>query len=464
MSRVTAVDGARLLRRLLNRKATAVPSAPALDSTLAMVREGYPFIWNRCRRFKSDIFTTRILGKPAVCIHGPEAAQLFYDETKLRRNMAVPRRVVTSLFGKKAVHTLDDEAHRRRKAAFMSLMTDASIERLIALMAEQWQLAIRRWESQPTVVLFDESQRILTAAVCAWAGVPLELDDLALRARQLGDMVDAFGGVGPRLWRGKLARMAAERWIMEHVQAVRRGDLPSEPNTALDVFDRFRDERGRPLDAKTVAVEVLNVIRPTSAIAWYITDAAVALERYPETRAKLVTDDDEGTYAKLFMQEVRRFFPFTPYLGAMVRAPFEWQGHKFKVGTLVLLDVYGASQDARLWPEPNAFIPERFATHVSSAFDFIPQGGGSPSSGHRCAGERITMLAMMLALRCLTRDMTYQLVPGQRLDLDLTRMPTRPHSGVLIQHVRATPEIALEPARASQSAYRDFPNASNARP
>lgn len=460
MSEAASVGVAQWARKLLKRRRSAVPADPAIDSTLAMVREGYPFIWNRCRRLGSDIFTARILGKPAVCIHGPEAAKLFYDDGLFKRGGAVPRRVVTSLFGKKAVHTLDDEAHRRRKSAFMSLMSDASLERLMALMAEQWQLAIRRWEARPAVVLFDESQRILTAAASEWAGVPIDADELPLRARQLGEMVDAFGGIGPRLWRGKLARFEAERWIADHVQAVRRGDLPVEPNTALDVFHRYRDERNRPLDAKTVAVELLNLIRPTAAIAWYIADAAVAMHHHPETREKLAGDDEEGTYAKLFMHEVRRFFPFTPYLGARVRKPFEWSGHSFQVGTLVLLDVYGANHDPRLWVEPERFIPERFAARVSTPFDFIPQGGGSPNTGHRCAGERITMLSMTLALRCLSRDMIYRLVPGQDLHIDLSRMPARPRSGVLIHDVRATEQIEQEPSRASQSAYRDFPNAS----
>lgn len=80
-----------------------IPRDPSFDSTLAIVREGYEFIWNRCRRLDTDLFVTRVMGKRAVCIHGVEAAQLFYDEQKLQRKRAIPRRVVTSLFGKEAV-------------------------------------------------------------------------------------------------------------------------------------------------------------------------------------------------------------------------------------------------------------------------------------------------------------------------------------------------------------------------
>jgi fatty-acid peroxygenase len=65
-----------------------------------------------------DLFVTRVMGMKTVCIHGRDAAQLFYDETKLQRKAALPRRVVTSLFGKGAVHTLDDAAHRHRNRHF----------------------------------------------------------------------------------------------------------------------------------------------------------------------------------------------------------------------------------------------------------------------------------------------------------------------------------------------------------
>ena len=120
------------------------------------------------------------------------------------------------------------------------------------------------------------------------------------------------------------------------------------------------------------------------------------------------------------MQEVRRFYPFTPFLGARVRAPFDWRGHHFEAGTLVLLDVYGAQHDPLRWAAPEEFRPERFEGGSGGAFDFIPQGGGDPAQGHRCAGEWITMHQLALALHFLTRCIRYD-VPAQDLSVDLSR-------------------------------------------
>jgi fatty-acid peroxygenase len=430
---------------------TSIPRDPAFDSTLAMMREGYDFIWSRCRRFDSDLFLARVMGKSTVCIHGREAAELFYDQAKFERHGALPRRVVTSLFGKHAVHTLDDQAHRRRKAAFLSLMSPARLDELIRETARQWQLAIGHWPLADSVTVFEEAQRVLATAACAWAGVPLAPAEISGRASDLASMVDAFGGVGPRLWRGKLARARTERWIRELVVAVRRGELRPDPQSALSVMAQLRGAGDDLLDVRTAAVEVINVIRPTVAIAWYIAFAVLALHEYPAAAERLAAEslaagtDRASDYADWFMQEVRRFYPFAPYLGAKVRSAFTWRGHAFEPGTLVLLDVYGTNHDPRIWDASNEFRPERFEHWRGHAFELIPQGGGDRAAGHRCPGEWITMQQVTLALHVFTRSLSYDLKTNQDLSFDLSRMPTRPRSGVVICNVRVRPGASVEP-------------------
>jgi fatty-acid peroxygenase len=439
---------------------SAVPRDPAIDSTSAILREGYEFIWNRCRRFGSDLFLTRVLGKRVVCIHGREAAALFYDSSKFERHGALPRRVITSLFGKRAVHTLDDEAHRQRKAAFMSLMSPARLDALISESARQWRRAIGFWPSAGELSLFDEARRVLTISACAWAGVPLATTEVEQRACDLALMIDAFGGVGPRLWRGKLARMRTERWMTRLVTAVRRGEIFPDPQSALAVMARLPAAGGGLLDARTAAIEVINVIRPTVAIAWYVAFAALALHEYPAVADQLAsaalvgTDGAIAEHADWFMQEVRRFYPFAPFLGAKVRAPFAWRGHAFEPGQLVLLDVYGTNHDPELWSAPDEFRPERFAHWRNDPFALIPQGGGDRTTGHRCPGEWITMHEIALALHFLTRCISYQLRPDQDLRFDLARMPTRPRSGVVLYKVELAATLDAEPPQLPSLAAR----------
>jgi fatty-acid peroxygenase len=63
------------------------------------------------------------------------------------------------------------------------------------------------------------------------------------------------------------------------------------------------------------------VIRPIVAISWFVTDAAHALHTHPEWNRR---SREEPSNVLPFVHELRRFSPFTPFLGACVRQPFEW--------------------------------------------------------------------------------------------------------------------------------------------
>ena len=127
-------------------------------------------------------------------------------------------------------------------------------------------------------------------------------------------------------------------------------------------------------------------------------------------------------------------WPFAPVVAARAARDITWRGHTLPQGRLVLLDLHGMNHDPHLWPDPYGFDPERFVGRQPDAFTYVPQGGGDPHTGHRCAGERVTVELLKSALRTLTR-ITFD-VPEQDLSFPLSRMPTRPRSGVVLENVR----------------------------
>jgi len=410
-----------------------IPREKKLDSTLDVFRDGYTFLQNKSDQLQSDIFQVRLLGMKVICLHGPEGARLFYDPERFMRKGAMPKRVQKTLTGENAVQTLDNEKHHQRKEMFMSLMNPGNIHRLMALISQEWQQAGKSWENKEEVILFKEAQDIFCRAACAWVGVPLPNDKVRKRARDLGWMVDAFGAVGPKHWRGKRARRRSEKWIAKIIKQVRAGKLLVDDKLPVAVMANYRDVNGKELDVNMAAIELLNLIRPIVAIAWYVVFAALALHQYPVTRQKLLAGT--ANYDELFVQEVRRFYPFAPFLGAIVRKNLTWNNYFFPQGTLVLLDVYGTHHDARIWERPDAFYPERFQDWQESRFDFIPQGGGDYSNGHRCAGEWITIEALKISLHYLVKGIQYR-VPPQNLHFSLSKMPTLPESGFVINRVK----------------------------
>lgn len=421
-------------------RSNGLPSDGAWDSTLALLREGYDFIPRRCRRLRSDVFTTRLMLRRAVCISGRDAVAQFYVPGRFTRQGAMPTTTLTLLQDRGSVQTLDGEAHRQRKRLFLGLMSPESIQRLVALADARWQARIRSWEAQGgDIVLLDAVRAILCDAVCEWAGVPLADGELEERTREFAAMIDGAGAVGPRNWRGQMLRRRSERWVRRLVEAVRQGRLNVPADSALQAVASHRDADGSLLSAKVAAVELINLLRPTVAVAQYIVFAAHALHRDPDWRERLAVGSDAGgsdAELEAFTQEVRRLYPFFPMVGGRVLQPFEWRGHRFGKGDWVLVDLHGTNHDPRLWKEPESFRPERFLSREPPDENaLVPQGGGDVRTGHRCPGEWITIALVKGALRQLCGAMRYE-VPPQDLTIDLSRMPTVPRSGFVLRNVR----------------------------
>jgi fatty-acid peroxygenase len=152
--------------------------------------------------------------------------------------------------------------------------------------------------------------------------------------------------------------LRTEAWARELIEAVRNGHFDVREGSAADVISRYREPDGKVLDLGTAAVELINILRPTVAVARYVTFAAHALEAYPNWNGRLQAGADELIEA--FVQEVRRFYPFFPMVGGRSLEEFEWRGHRFEKGSWVLLDLCGTNHDARIWNNPERFQPERF--------------------------------------------------------------------------------------------------------
>ena len=58
-------------------------------------------------------------------------------------------------------------------------------------------------------------------------------------------------------------------------------------------------------------------------------------------------------------------------------------------------------------------------------------GGGDVATGHRCPGEAVTLTMLAVAAQMIAR--TPYALPAQDLDYDLSRIPTRPRTGVILK-------------------------------
>ncbi|SEB44541.1 fatty-acid peroxygenase [Paramicrobacterium humi] len=408
--------------------ATAFPRAE-LDATAALLRDGYAFGTRRFDRLRTDVFTTRLLGRSATVVRGADAAEMFYGDDRFGRERSMPASVVALLQDEGSVQSLTGAEHHHRKSLFVRLLSDeAELDAVAEIFTEEWLASFRnvnRIELQAALV------PLLTRTALRWVGIDPASVDVAALGDSLSAMIVDAGRFGPANWATRLRRRRVEEWATAYIESLRREH--SDQATPAAEFALARDLSGALLPAEVAGIELINVLRPTVAIGRFIVFAALALHRSREWAEKV---RDQPELILPFVQEVRRFFPFFPVIGGRALKPFTWRDTPFAADDWVVLDLYATNHDAQIWRHPEQFSPERFIDWEGDPYTLIPQGAGEVATGHRCPGERATIRIMCEAVRLLTTRTRY-VVPSQRLEISLRTFPAAPYSGFIMTGVRS---------------------------
>lgn len=417
-----------------------MPKEKGMENGLKVLREGYNYLPNRRKIYQSDVFETTLLGEKAICMGGEEAGRLFYDESKIKRSGAAPMFAQMTLLGSDGVQSLDGAEHRNRKQYFLDLMSDERIEEWGLILKKELLKGAVKWMEEPSIEFYEESKKVLTKAVCEWAGVPLPEEDVEKRTDQLSNLFETVAQTNPKFVKGVVSRKTSAKWLEEIIQQVREGQLQPKEETALYQIAFHKNLDGTLLDISPAATELNNVLRPTVAISIYMSFVALTLHQFPEIRERLKMEDVNGKYYDNFTQEVRRYYPFFPFNAGIARKDFIWKDFQFEKDTMIVFDYFGTGYDERLWKQPETFNPDRFDEWEVSPSDqvqykLVAQGGGDYLAGHRCPGEWNTVKAMKVTAEFLAKSIDYD-VPPQDLAYSMVDMPSRPKSGMVFENVR----------------------------
>ncbi|WP_052226803.1 cytochrome P450 family protein [Microbacterium mangrovi] len=406
-----------------------VPRCPG-DSSIAFLSEGYLFGRRRFDRWNSDVFACRLGGRRTIVLRGQDAARWFYEEPRLSRVGAMPTSVVHSLQDEGSVQALSGAEHRARKSLFLRTFGHEGRLSLAERFSQHWDQAAEAW-NQGSIMLLDEVSAVLTRATLDWLGIAVTPDQEAERTRELQAMIDGAGSFGPRNWRGRTLRRRTEAWAAAVIE--QRRALGAASNGApIDVIAGWEDAPGQPLPVDVAAVELLNALRPVVAIARFVVFAALALARWPEWRARVLT---EPSARAAFAAEVRRSAPFFPVVAGRPTEVLNWNGVRFTPRERVLLDLFATNRHPGEWPDADRFDPARFIGGDSarrivaqgggdSARRIVAQGAGDMVDGHRCPGEPSTETILELAVTKLASG-DWLFVEGMP-SVDLRRIPADP--------------------------------------
>nr|ULR85493.1 cytochrome P450 [Spodoptera frugiperda] len=143
-----------------------------------------------------------------------------------------------------------------------------------------------------------------------------------------------------------------------------------------------------------------------------------------------MSDLAEMKYLEAVIKETLRLYPSVPFIAREVTEDFMLGDLLVKKGTEVSIHIYDLHRLPELYPDPEAFKPERFLSQQPThPYAFVPFSAGP----RNCIGQRFAMLEMKCMLSGVCRKFKLSpIVPGERPEL-LADMVLRPAGPVRVR-------------------------------
>jgi cytochrome P450 len=216
-------------------------------------------------------------------------------------------------------------------------------------------------------------------------------------------------------------------------------------NDLLEMLLRSQDEEGDRMSDEQLRDEVMTLFlagHETTANAlswtWYL------LAQHPEIEARLfveISDVLSGKlptagdvsrlpYTEMVVKESMRLYPPAWAVGRQAVGEFELGGYKFPKGTNIAIMQWSTQRDARFFPDPERFDPERWGAETLRRsplprFAYFPFGGGP----RVCVGAGFAMMEAILLLATMAQRFCMTLVPNRKVKL-LPSVTLRPRNGI----------------------------------
>jgi cytochrome P450 len=436
VSRAKSIDRSRL---------PPGPRAAALQSLLYM-RDPYGYYARMQARY-GDLFTMPTMNGLLVIAHSPEGAREILAGGEKDFGEGFGAETLAPLIGRRSLLLLSGDDHRRERKMLSPVFHGGRMRAYGPAMRRAALDRSERWLPGDRIVMQDEMQAVsLDVIIRAVLGVEApdrvapfrtairdavaEVSPLPLFFRPLQRR---FFGLGP--WARFLrSKRRFDRMLDTEIHAARRLGAPRE-----DVLSRLVhsfDEDGRPLTDAAIRDHLVTLLiagheTTSTALAW----AFYELARHPDWRralldevAALGSDPDPGALATLpgleaVARETLRLHPIVPEFFRTVRHGYRVRGFDIPPGVVLAGSILSLHRDPTLYPEPEAFRPERFLERSRPPFEFAAFGGG-----HRyCLGAAFALTEMAIVIGTL--------LPRHELELE-SRRPLR----TVRRHVTLGPE------------------------
>src|SRR3954463_2230785 len=425
------------------------PRTPAPVTTAQFARRPLDALRRWHARY-GDAFTVSYISfGTGVYVADPKAIRelLTGDQSDLLAGEA--NSILEPVLGKHSVLVLDGPEHLRQRRLLLPPFQGSRVAGFREIIRDAAEREVGRWRPGERVVL-RERMRALTFDVISRAVFGVTEPERVERLRAaLVAVIDTssivmaaplmradLGRLSPG---GRLARRlrAADALLYEEI-ARRRGEPDlAERTDVLSLLLQARDEEGRGMTDPELRDELFTMLaagHETTA-----TGLAFALDlllRHPAALARLrdaiETGDDD--YLTAVGKETLRLRPVIDAAERPLTRPRTVAGWELPPGVKVYPAIALVHHRPDLYPDPDAFRPERFVDEGAESYSWLPFGGGI----RRCIGAALAQAEMAEVLRVVASRVELSLVRDEPDPVVLRGITLAPKHGVPVQVLRAS--------------------------
>jgi cytochrome P450 len=432
-----------------------------MGRTMRIARDPLPILLSLYERY-GPIFSVRVFHHPVVFMLGPEANHFItvaHPESFHWREGSFGDLV--PLLGD-GLLTIDDAYHDRAREIMMPAFHRRQVAAAVEVMREEAEAAIAGLRPGEVVDLY-EWMRGLAMRIAMRALLGLDPDEAGKGAAAAEHFERALGFYGVdfhmRLLRGPgspWSRMVASRAVLDEIVygeiAQRRADPDPGKTDVLSLLTGVRDEAGEGFSDREVRDQVMTLMfaghdTSTSTLTFMMHELA----RHPEVVARLAEEQErvlggalpeidrlerEMPYLEMVLDEVLRLYPPAWIGPRRAVRDFEFGGHGVARGSYVNYCSWASHRIPEVFPDPEAFVPERFAPERKAA---LPRGAYVPFGGGRriCIGKRFGQTEVKLVATMLLQRLRLDALPGRTMTV--RQMPTLSPRGGLEMRVLPAP-------------------------
>lgn len=429
------------------------PTDFSMARTLRMARDPLPILLSLYERY-GPIFSIRVLHHPVVFMIGPEANHFItvaHPEDFHWRESSFGDLI--PLLGD-GLLTIDGDYHDRAREIMLPAFHRRQVGAAVEAMRVEAEAAISTLQPGGVVDIYEWMRRLaMRIAMRALLGLdPDEAGKGAAAAEHFERALHFYGTDfharllrGPRSpWSRLMASRAALDEIVYGEIAQRRAHPDPDKTDVLSLLLGVRDEAGEGFSDREVRDQVMTLMfaghdTSTSTLTFMMHELA----RHPDVVARLQEEQDEVLggaaptidrlerempYLEMVLDEVLRLYPPAWIGPRRAVRDFEFGGHSVGRGAYVDYCSWASHRLPEVFPDPDAFIPERFAPERKAA---LPRGAYVPFGGGRriCIGKRFGQTEVKLVATMLLQRLRLDALPGH--EMSVRQMPTlSPRNGL----------------------------------